>query len=276
MLVGEGPVLCVCLAKREAQHVWTGYVRRRGHGNGVEIVRLVHTVEVGSRRTVAVYHHLVACVERTLLRQLLILPAERRLKLHAILIIIYRDGVEIDRSFASASCHNNGCVVGGNSRSVCLLRHVDIHTEVFRHPRAEPLAAGEVYRRRLVKRCAAVVECHAHLSALVVGAHRERDAAHLAALPSFEIEHRLAVARYLVVAVAGGCAKLVLEVNPRVARHHSASRYLKLSRLLVVFHNSVHYFRRVSRNRKRKERRYRHRLTRYIHQIIHILACFLG
>ena len=133
VLVGEGPVLCACLAKREAQHVWTGYVSRRGHGNCVEIVRLVHTVEVGSRRTVA---------------------------------------------------------------------------------------------------------------------------------------------QYLVVAVACGCAKLVLEVNPRVARHHSASRYLKFSRLLVLFHNPVHYFRCVSRNRKRKERRYRHRLTRHIHQIIHILACF--
>lgn len=40
VLVGESPVLCVCLVKREAQHVWTGYVRRRGHGNCVEIVRL--------------------------------------------------------------------------------------------------------------------------------------------------------------------------------------------------------------------------------------------
>ena len=215
-MVGQRPeAFGLRLVGGEAQYFWVGHVGCGCDGDGVKILRLLHSVDVGGCTAVAENHQFVAFVQLAFLVQLFVYPSQWRLQCHAgTLFVVNRDGVEVYGTFFRSAFHGYPCHVGGQGGGVDLLRHVNINAEVLGNPLAEPSRIGEVHGAELEDFRLAVADGQAHLSRLVVGTHVQRDALDGASLPALKPEHGLAVARNLVVAVSGGSSVVVLEIRP--------------------------------------------------------------
>ena len=129
----------------------------------------LHAVIVGGSTTVTVNHQFIALVKLAFLLHLLVYPSQRRLELCAgSLVILYRDGIKIDRSLFRAALNDDAGLVGSDGRQVQLFLDVHIDVKVFRHPLSEPIGRSKVYSCLLVELCLAVFHRHAHLSFRVV------------------------------------------------------------------------------------------------------------
>ena len=240
-LVGERPAAgSLALGELEAQHIGIADIGGIGERHHIEILRLLHAVDVGSGAAIAEYHQLVALVEGAFSFQFLVTPTQRRLKTCALgSIILDGNGVEIDRALGCATLDGDDCLVGGKGGEVELARHVDIDAQVLAHPASEPLVAAELGGSLGVDRGLSVGDDERSLALLVVGAHAERDVLDAASLPALEHKRSLAVARYLVVAVACSGTKVIFKISPGVVGHAAAGSKGEIADGLVVFHDAV-------------------------------------